>query len=269
MTSRSTAEQRVDAALVSRGLARSRQLAAEAVRDGRVRCNDRPVTKPSLRVGAEDRLEVRALPGEHYVSRGAHKLTGALDAFGVSVTGLRCIDLGASTGGFTQVLLERGAAHVTAIDVGTDQLAAALRSDPRVRSLEGTHLGRDDLSEVEPAAVVVADLSFISLRNVMASMVALVADGGTLLPMVKPQFEVGRDRLGRGGVVDDPALHRAAVQGVVSAAAAAGFGVQAVARSPLPGPAGNVEFFLRLERRPAAADLDVLWPQDRPGPVKH
>lgn len=261
MTSTGPVDRRVDAALVARGLVRSRELAAQAVREGRVRRNGVVVGKPALRVTAEDTLEVTPLPGEHYVSRGGHKLIGALDALDVTVRGRRCIDLGSSTGGFTQVLLERGAESVTAIDVGTGQLVEQLRADPRVCSLEGTHLGRDDLSAVRRAAVVVADLSFISLAQVMAPMTSLVAPGGVLLPMVKPQFEVGRGRLGKGGVVDDPALHRAAVQRIVEAAEQYGFGAHGICRSPLPGPAGNVEFFIRFERSAASSGFDVLWAQ--------
>lgn len=267
MTSTEPADERVDAALVARGLARSRQLAAQAVRDGRVRRNGHLISKPSVRVSAGDVLEVHPQPGEHFVSRGAHKLLGALEDLDVAVRGLRCIDVGSSTGGFTQVLLERGADQVTAIDVGTGQLAEPLRADPRVRSLEGTHIGRDDLSDLAPAALVVADLSFISLRYVMGPMTALVADGGVLLPMVKPQFEVGRNKLGKGGVVDDPQLHREAVAQTVDAAAKLGFFAQGICRSRLPGPAGNVEFFVRLERSAAAADFDLLWAQGADRPV--
>ncbi|WP_134325250.1 TlyA family RNA methyltransferase [Cumulibacter soli] len=252
---------RADAVLVERELARSRQLASEAIRAGRVSCNGHRISKPSHRVADDDELTIDPLPGEHYVSRGAHKLVGALDALRLDVRGLRCIDLGASTGGFTQVLLERGAQQVTAIDVGTDQLAASLRADPRVRVLENTHLGRDDLGAIDPAAFVVADLSFISLRHVMAPMTALVAEGGVLLPMVKPQFEVGRGKLGRGGVVADRALHRQVVQETVHAAAAHGFGAQHITRSALPGPAGNIEFFVQLRRGVPAGDFDVLWAQ--------
>lgn len=261
-------EERVDAALVARGLARSRQTAVDAIRGGRVRSNGQVISKPALRVSIDDELEVQPLQGEHYVSRGAHKLAGALEDLGIAVDGLSCVDVGSSTGGFTQVLLDRGATQVTAIDVGTDQLAEALRSDPRVLSMESTHIGRDDLTGVPPAALVVADLSFISLRHVMAPMTSLVAAGGVLLPMVKPQFEVGRGKLGKGGVVDDPRLHRVAVAQTIEAAAAHGFYPQAICRSRLPGPAGNLEFFVRLERSAATVHFDVLWAQCVDGPMK-
>lgn len=250
---------RLDAALVARGLTRSRQTAAEAVREGRVRVNGKPATKVSVKVSLDDALSVEPGDGEHFVSRAAHKLAGALDALGIDVAGRRCIDVGASTGGFTQVLLERGADHVTAIDVGTDQLVPALRTDPRVTSLEGTHVGRDDLAEVPPAPVVVADLSFISLCHVMHQLAGLVAPDGVLLPMVKPQFEVGRTNLGKGGVVDDPAMHRESVQQVIVAAADEDFYPQAIVTSSLPGPSGNIEFFVHLQRSDPAAPFDDLW----------
>ncbi|WP_153504708.1 TlyA family RNA methyltransferase [Cumulibacter manganitolerans] len=257
---------RLDAALVDRGLSRSRQTAGEAIRGRRVRINGVLATKPATRVRRGDQIEVAAGDGDHLVSRAAHKLAGALDALGIDVRGRRCVDVGASTGGFTQILLERGAAHVTAIDVGTDQLVAVLRDDPRVTSMEGVHVGRDDLGAVAPAPVVVADLSFISLRHVMGPLVSLVAPGGTLLPMVKPQFEVGRTNLGRGGVVDDPGLHREAVAQVVAAAAGFGFGPVAIVTSPLPGPAGNLEFFVQLREGEPDAGFDALWAARAPQP---
>lgn len=250
---------RLDAAIAARGLSRSRSTAQQAVRAGRVRINGAVVRKPATGVRDVDRIDVEAGPGEQFVSRGAVKLGGALDSLDVPVRGLRCIDVGASTGGFSQVLLQRGALQVTAIDVGTDQLAQELRDDPRVHSLEGTHVGRDDLSSVAPADLVVVDLSFISLSNVMSALSRLVVEDGILLPMVKPQFEVGRARLGKGGVVTDGDSHRDAVAQTVVAAAEHEFVAVAVATSPLPGPAGNLEFFVRLERGVPAVTFDVLW----------
>lgn len=263
MTSTATddagASSRLDAALVARGLSRSRQTAAEAIAEGRVQVDGRTATKPSARVTLAQRLDVEPSTGEHFVSRAAHKLAGALDDLDLDIRGRHCIDVGSSTGGFTQVLLERGASKVTAIDVGTDQLVAVLRSDPRVEVHEGTHVGRDDLSTIAPGALVVADLSFISLCHVMEPLTGLVAEGGVLLPMVKPQFEVGRSKLGKGGVVVDPVMHRDAVAEVIASAAQAGFVAHRVLTSGLPGPAGNVEFFVHLERGESQRPFEALW----------
>lgn len=270
MTSTSPADPgsaaRLDAALVTRGMSRSRQTAGEAVRGGRVRVNGSVVTKPAAKVTLSDRLELAPADGEHFVSRAAHKLAGALDAMGIHVEGRRCIDVGASTGGFTQVLLERAAAHVTAIDVGTDQLVHSLREHPRVTSMEGTHVGRDDLSEIPAAPLVVADLSFISLCHVMPQLALLLTPDGDLVPMVKPQFEVGRSHLGKGGVVSDPVLHREAVAQVVAAAGQQALYPQRIVTSPLPGPAGNVEFFVHLRRSESPASFDDLWAAREPRP---
>jgi 23S rRNA (cytidine1920-2'-O)/16S rRNA (cytidine1409-2'-O)-methyltransferase len=185
---------------------------------------------------------------DDWASRGAHKLLGALDAFGdVVVEDRRCLDAGASTGGFTDVLLRRGAREVVAADVGYGQLVWSLRTDDRVTVLDRTNV-RALTPEVigGPVDLVVADLSFISLRLVLDALAACTAPGGELLPMVKPQFEVGKDRLSRGGVVRDPALRAEAVDGVVAAARERGLGLVDVTASPLPGPSGNVEYFLRL-----------------------
>jgi 23S rRNA (cytidine1920-2'-O)/16S rRNA (cytidine1409-2'-O)-methyltransferase len=192
-----------------------------------------------------------------WASRGAHKLIGALDHFGdVAVAGARCLDAGASTGGFTDVLLDRGAAGVVAVDVGYGQLVWRLRADDRVQVHDRTNvrsLSADDLGG--PVDLVVADLSFISLRTVLPALVACTRPGGELLPMVKPQFEVGRERLGAGGVVRDPSLRRAALGDVAAAARELGLVLRDAVASPLPGPSGNVEFFLRLVRDPGAADV--------------
>jgi 23S rRNA (cytidine1920-2'-O)/16S rRNA (cytidine1409-2'-O)-methyltransferase len=185
-----------------------------------------------------------------YASRGGHKLAGALAAFpDITIAGKRCLDAGASTGGFTDVLLRNGARQVVAVDVGYGQLAWALRSDDRVEVHDRTNvreIGPDDIGG--PVDLVVADLSFISLRLVLPALVSCLDPGGDLLPMVKPQFEVGRERLGSGGVVRDPALRADSVLEVVGAAAALGWRPAGVVRSPLPGPSGNVEFFVWLRR---------------------
>jgi 23S rRNA (cytidine1920-2'-O)/16S rRNA (cytidine1409-2'-O)-methyltransferase len=240
---------RLDAELVRRGLARSRQQAAELIEQGRVAVRGVPAGKPATVVDRDTPVTVRDTGERDWASRGAHKLIGALDAFGVDVTGARCLDAGASTGGFTDVLLDRGAAHVVAVDVGYGQLVWRLRSDERVHVLDRTNvraLGPDDIGG--PARITVADLSFISLRTVLPALAACTTPDGELLPMVKPQFEVGRDRLGSGGVVRDPELRLAALTAVATAARELGLTPRGAVASPLPGPSGNVEYFLRLTR---------------------
>lgn len=238
---------RVDAELVRRGLARSRQQAAELIGAGRVSIDGMPAAKPATAIPLHANLTVADL-GEHsWVSRGAHKLIGALDAFDVSVDDRRCLDAGASTGGFTDVLLNRKAREVVAVDVGYGQLAWSLRQDPRVTVMERTNV-RDLTAEAIGGFVdlVVADLSFISLATVLPALTACAARSADIVPMVKPQFEVGKDRVGAGGVVSDPALRADAVRSVAQRAAQLHWHTVAVAASPLPGPAGNVEYFLHL-----------------------
>jgi len=244
---------RLDRALVDRGLARSRGQAQELIRDGRVTLEGRTALKASELVADTDQLEARTDP---YVSRGAHKLAGALDDLGLVPSG-RALDAGSSTGGFTQVLLERGVEEVYAVDVGTEQLAAPLRADPRVHSHEQTSVRDLTLEHLDgrPVDLVVADLSFISLRKIVDRFAAVTAAEGTWLLMVKPQFEVGRAALGGEGVVRDPVLHRQAVDDVAAAAATLGWHVQAVVASRLPGPAGNQEFFVELRRTPCVGPV--------------
>lgn len=185
--------------------------------------------------------------GEQWVSRGAHKLLGALEAFGYDPTGKRCLDAGASTGGFTDVLLRRGAAHVVAVDVGYGLIDWSLRTDDRVTVVERVNARALEPAQVgEPVDLVVADLSFIPLGLVLPALVACAKPGADLLPMVKPQFEVGRENLPSGGVVRDPQARMDAVRRVATQAEALGLGVRGVVASPLPGPSGNVEFFLWL-----------------------
>lgn len=237
---------RLDQALVGRGLARSRQHASELIRSGLVTVDGVVASKPSTTVG--DGAAVDA-PADVYVGRAAHKLLGALEDSHTSVHG-RALDAGASTGGFTQVLLEAGASRVYAVDVGHDQLVASLRRDPRVVVHEGTNLRDLTLEHVEnePVDLVVADVSFISLRLLLEPMLAVLRPDGAALLMVKPQFEVGRERLGAGGVVRDEKDRTAAVDGVAEAARALGWTEDWRGLSRLPGPAGNVEVFLRLHR---------------------
>ena len=237
---------RLDQALVSRGLARSRQHASELIRSGQVTVDGVTAAKPSLPVNDAARLDA---PADRYVGRAAHKLLGALADSGTAVHG-RALDAGASTGGFTQVLLEAGAERVYAVDVGHGQLVDVLRTDPRVVVHEGANL-RDltlDHVESEPVDVVVADVSFISLRLLVEPLLGVLRPDGIALLMVKPQFEVGRERLGTGGVVRDELARIAAVDAVAEAAAALGWAEDWRGTSRLPGPAGNVEYFLRLSR---------------------
>ena len=238
---------RLDAELVGRGLVRSRSRAADLITRGRVSINGRAVTKPAHRTLPTDSVEVA---DDHYVSRAAHKLIGALDHFDGLTIPPRVLDAGASTGGFSQVLLERGATRVYAVDVGHDQLAEPIRTDPRVVVHEGTNLRDLTLDHVdgEPLQLVVADVSFISLTLLLAPMLAVLAPDGRALLMVKPQFEVGRGNLDGHGVVRDPDLRTRAVDGVVSAAAELSWRCLGREPSPLPGPAGNQEFFVLLAR---------------------
>jgi 23S rRNA (cytidine1920-2'-O)/16S rRNA (cytidine1409-2'-O)-methyltransferase len=241
---------RLDAELVRRGLARSREQAAELIATGRVAVGGQPAAKAASQVSVDAPITVeQPAGGPDYVSRGGHKLAGALAAFpGLAVAGRRCLDAGASTGGFTDVLLRAGAAHVVAVDVGYGQLAWSLRTDERVTVLERVNVRTLTPEQVAPAPdLVVADLSFISLALVLPALAGCAAADADFLLMVKPQFEVGKENVG-DGVVRDPDLRAAAVTAVAAAADRLGLGVAGVTASPLPGPAGNVEYFLWLRR---------------------
>ncbi|MGK5447456.1 TlyA family RNA methyltransferase [Streptomyces radiopugnans] len=251
---------RLDAELVRRGLARSREHAGRLIAAGRVTVGGATATKPATQVETGAAVVVAEDAADpDYVSRGGHKLAGALAAFaprGLTVAGRRALDAGASTGGFTDVLLRAGAARVVAVDVGYGQLAWSLQSDERVLVRDRTNVRELTLEQIggEPVDLVVGDLSFIPLGLVLPALARCAAPGADLVLMVKPQFEVGRERLGSGGVVRSPALRAEAVRTVAGQAAELGFGVLGVTASPLPGPSGNVEYFLWL--RAGAPELD-------------
>ncbi|MDE8668215.1 TlyA family RNA methyltransferase [Pseudarthrobacter sp. H3Y2-7] len=266
---------RLDQALVARGLARSRTHAAALIAEGRVSSAGLVLSKASLQVPEDRDLAVEHTDEDSYVSRAGHKLAGALDAFPeVIVDGKRCLDAGASTGGFTEVLLRRGAAHVVAVDVGHGQLVPQLREDLRVAVHEGMNVRYMTPADIGgEAELTVADLSFISLTLVTHPLAVCTRPGGDLVLMVKPQFEIGKDRLGRTGVVTSERERRMAVEKVANAALDAGLDLCGLAQSPLPGQDGNVEYFLwikrrmardlpKIEERQAAVDglLGRIWP---------
>ncbi|WP_374315227.1 TlyA family RNA methyltransferase [Microbacterium sp.] len=241
---------RLDAALAARGLARSRTHAATLIAEGLVTVDGRPVVKASTPV--DDTAAIEVAGTDHYVSRAAHKLIAGLDAFGVDVSGRVALDMGASTGGFTQVLRERGAEPVIAVDVGHGQLAASVAADPGVISIEGfnvRHMTPSSLAETSGVgarpAVVTGDLSFISLSHVLPAVRAVVDDDGDVVLLVKPQFEVGRTAV-KGGLVTNPALRADAVAGVLWAAWDAGLGTRGVVSSPIAGTHGNSEYIAHL-----------------------
>lgn len=260
---------RLDAELVRRGLARSREQAGRLIDEGRVRVGGQTATKAATQVEAAAAIVVaEASDGPEYVSRGGHKLAGALRAFpGVDPAGRRCLDAGASTGGFTDVLLRAGAGHVVAVDVGYGQIAWSLRTDDRVTVLERVNI-RDLTPEQvgDPPTLVVADLSFISLRLVLAPIQNCASPTADYLMMVKPQFEVGKDKVGAGGVVRDPGLRAEAVREVARHAWTLGLGTSGVTASPLPGPSGNVEYFLWLCAGAPPLDDDDLAKAVAEGP---
>jgi len=239
---------RIDRLLVERGLVPNRELARRLVMAGEVLVGDRPVTKPGAEVADDAALRLRT-PASPYASRGGEKLAGALDAFGIDPTGLLALDVGASTGGFTDCLLRRGARGVIAVDVGYGQLAWKLQQDPRVTVIDRTNARHLEPGQLpEPADLATVDVSFISLAKVLPAVAACVRPGGAVVALVKPQFEVGRSRVGKGGVVRDDAARADAVAAVRAAAEALGLVVQGEAESVLPGPKGNREVFLWLAR---------------------
>lgn len=251
--------QRLDALLVARGLAESREKARALIMAGAVLVDDEPATKPGRVVADDAVLRVREdLP---YVSRGGLKLVAALDSFGIDPAGLTAVDVGASTGGFTDCLLQRGAAHVIAVDVGYGQLAWKLRQDPRVTVVERTNVRNLQALPGEARVdLAVIDVSFIGLELVLPAVGRFLRPAGQAIALIKPQFEAGRSQVGKGGVVRDPAVHRAVLVRVLDWAATHGWAVRGLIRSPITGPKGNAEFLCLLARAPSsgAASMAAL-----------
>jgi len=245
-------KERLDLLLAERGLVRSRTRAQRLIRAGLVRVGDRVAVKPSTRVAVDVEISVQDLP--RFVSRGGKKLEAALDRFGLDVSGAVAADVGASTGGFTDCLLQRGALRVYAIDVGYGQLAWRLRNDSRVVVMERTN-ARYLEALPEPVDVVTADVAFISLRLILPRAVDWLRECGQMVVLIKPQFEAGRREVEKGGVVRDPEVHRAVLTRVLAAAADLGLGLCGLIPSPLQGPAGNVEFLAWL--RPGAQGVEI------------
>jgi len=244
---------RLDVELVRRGLAESREKAQDDIAGGRVLVSGAVADKPSRQVDAGEPIELRG-PPPRFVSRGGEKLDAALDRFAIDVTGLRCLDAGASTGGFTDCLLQRGAAHVIAVDVGFGQLHERLRADARVDNRERTNVR--ELVLDDPVDLVVGDLSFISIRTVLPALLA--ATTGDLVLLVKPQFEAGRQEVSKGrGVIRDPAVWRRVLEEVRSAASEAGATMMEAMVSPITGAEGNVEFLVRLAQRAPESHVEV------------
>jgi 23S rRNA (cytidine1920-2'-O)/16S rRNA (cytidine1409-2'-O)-methyltransferase len=249
------ARRRADVALAEAGLVASREQAKAAILAGRVSIDGTPVTKAGQPVG--DDVEFTVEPTKEYVSRGGHKLAGALDVFGVDVQGVTALDVGASTGGFTDCLLRRGAARVTALDVGYGQLAWSLRTDPRVTVVERTNIRRvEGVVPGAPFGVVVVDVSFVGLTKVLPALVDVLSDPGEVIALVKPQFEAGKSRVGRRGVVRDAAVHGDVLSEVLDAVMEQGWKVRALTWSPIKGPEGNIEFWVRLGRTGDSVQVD-------------
>jgi len=250
---------RLDAELVRRGLVRSRELAAELISSKLVLVSGIPATKAATQVDAQTSITLKD-EGEKYVSRGGFKLNGALDHFPkIEISGKSILDAGASTGGFTDVLLRRGAKRIYAVDVGYGQMAWDLQSNPKVKVLDRVNIRNiSPQIIVEPVDLVVADLSFISLKLVMQALISVAKSDADFLLMVKPQFEVGKENLGAGGVVRENSLRKTAVLDVAKHASSLGLGCLGVVASDLPGPSGNVEYFLWLrENAPALLEVDL------------
>ncbi len=245
---------RLDAALVARALAPSREKAVRMILAGGVLVDGRRMDKAGTLVAPDSQIEVAAAP--RFVSRGGDKLAHAVTVFGIDARGRVCLDAGASTGGFTHCLLDAGAARVYAVDVGANQLDASLRADPRVVVMDRVNArGLTAADFAEPPTLATVDVSFISLEKVLPAIFGVLAAAGEMVALVKPQFEVGKGQVGKGGVVRDPARHRQVLERIAQAVPRMGWGVRGVTRSPLRGPAGNREFFLHLARGASVSDL--------------
>ena len=247
---------RLDVLLVERKLAPSREVARRLIMAGEVRVDGQVRDKPGQRVPRNADLAVQQKP--RFASRGGEKLAAALEAFPVQVAGRVCADVGASTGGFTDCLLQHGAAHVYALDVGYGQLAYKLRRDPRVVVMERTN-ARYVEKLPEPIQLLVADVSFISLRYLFPVFRNWLVPQADLITLIKPQFEAGRERVGKGGVVRDPAVHRQVLEDVLGAAQQEGYGIYGLIQSPLKGPAGNIEFLTWLKFASESAETTLFW----------
>ena len=252
---------RLDVWLVEHGLAPSRERAQALIMAGRVRLNGAAAAKPGTAVADDARVEVD--PGPEHVGRGAIKLAGALDVFGVDPAGRVAVDVGASTGGFTETLLARGAARVYAVDVGRAQLHEKIAGDPRVVVVDRVNARALSAAHVpEPCGIATADVSFISVAKVLPAVRGVLAPGADAVVLVKPQFEVGRGQVGRGGIVKDPGLHASAIRAVAEAAMGSGYAVRGACASPIAGTEGNREFFLRLRAEEAGAGLSAAALED-------
>jgi 23S rRNA (cytidine1920-2'-O)/16S rRNA (cytidine1409-2'-O)-methyltransferase len=244
-TPRAPARRRLDVALFERGLAASREKAQALIMAGRVRVDGAPATKPGTAIRGD--VVVDVLPGPEHVGRGALKLAGALDALGLDPAGRIAVDVGASIGGFTETLLARGASRVYAVDVGRAQLHESLRADPRVVVLEGVNARTLSARELpEACGFATLDVSFISALKILPALREVLAPDAALAVLVKPQFEVGRGQVGRGGIVRDAALHRQALEDIARGAQALGYSLRGACASPIEGAEGNREFFLAL-----------------------
>jgi 23S rRNA (cytidine1920-2'-O)/16S rRNA (cytidine1409-2'-O)-methyltransferase len=244
----SKTKERLDVLVVDHGLAPSRERARALILAGHITVDGRVVSKAGTAIDRASQIALRA-PDHPYVGRGGIKLAHALDVFGVAVTGRRALDIGASTGGFTDVLLQRGAQDVVALDVGHGQLDWKIRQDPRVIVKEGVNARALSAADVPHAVDLVAiDVSFISLHHIFPALAPFLANDADVVALVKPQFEAGRDQVGKGGVITDPAIHDAVIEKVTIAAEAAGFQRMAMTPSPITGASGNREFFLHLKK---------------------
>ncbi len=241
-----TPRERADRLLLARGYFETRTRAQEAIAAGCVTADGAVVRKPSDMLPVD--AEIVATAAHPYVSRGGVKLAHALDHFGIDPAGWRCLDVGSSTGGFTDVLLRRGAAHVLAVDTGRDQFHVSLRGDPRVTLMEGTDIRRLEADPAGPVALAVIDVSFIPLALVLPAVTALLAPRAVLVALVKPQFEAGRRDIGKGGIVREPAVHDRVIAAVAATLAGLGFGVGDAIASPISGGDGNREFLIVARR---------------------